>query len=138
MLLRRSVARITRPPKGLDPLQQVGNLLVGVLVMGVEDVGPLAKSASVSPKKRIHSLPSALSKRRGEVLLRLADVLRHHPGGSTRKTDRLPDREDFVDSVMAGGRRPRSCTPRTAEERDARLGADAFQAIFTPTPCQGR
>jgi hypothetical protein len=34
--------------EGLDPLQQVGNLLVGVLVVGVEDVARLPKSASVS------------------------------------------------------------------------------------------
>ena len=69
-----------QPVEGLQPLQQVGALDVGVAVVGVSDVAALAEDRVGLVEEQHGVDPAGLGEDALQVLLGLADVLVHHRG----------------------------------------------------------
>jgi len=65
-----------QPVEILDPLQQIGDLLVGVLVVGVADAGALSEKRVGLVEKEYPAFVLGAGKQELEVLLRLADIFR--------------------------------------------------------------
>ena len=112
MLRRKLVARIDRARVGLHALQQVGDLDVGVAVVGVRDLRALAEQGVglVEEQDRVGAVGGGEDPL--QVLLGLADVLaRRSSARSTRNRSSPRSRGDHL-------RRHRLAGARLAREQD--------------------